>query len=129
WPSVGVRVERMGAGVDEQVERFEAGAGAWGATIDGTAEVMFEPMSAALVPVKAGKLRALAVTTSARSAALTDVPTVGETVPGFEASAVTGIGAPARTPAEIVTRLNREINAAYADPAVAAQLADTGGSV
>jgi tripartite-type tricarboxylate transporter receptor subunit TctC len=67
------------------------------------------------------------VTTAARSAELPDVPTVADTVAGYEASAVTGIGAPRGTPSEIVERLNREINAAFADAAMAARLADTGG--
>jgi tripartite-type tricarboxylate transporter receptor subunit TctC len=84
-------------------------------------------MSAAIGPVRTGKLRALAVTTATRSPALPDVPTVADTVPGYEASATTGIGAPRDTPAEIVERLNREINAAFADAAMQARLADTGG--
>jgi len=120
---------RTMAGIDLNIVQFPGGAAALAATIEGKADVMFEPMSAALAPVKAGTLRALAVTTATHSPALPHVPTVSDTVPGFEASAVTGIGVPQRTPAEIIERLNREINAAYADPAVTAQLADTGGSV
>ena len=76
----------------------------------------------------AGKLRALAVTTATRSPALPDVPTVGEFVPGYEASSWYGIGAPMGTPAEIVDRLNREINAGLADPKIKARLADMGGT-
>src|SRR5262249_57031463 len=93
----------------------------------GHAQWMSEPMSAAIGPVRASKLRALGVTTTTRSAALPDVPTVADTVPGYEASAATGIGAPRGTPAEIVERLNREINAAFADAAMKARLPDTGG--
>ena len=91
-------------------------------------QVMFEPMSAAIVPIRIGKLRALAVTTAKRSPALPDVPTVAESVPGYEASAVTGIGAPRNTPSDIVAALNAAVNAAFADPAMSARLADTGGT-
>jgi len=89
---------------------------------------MFEPMSAAIEPIRTGKLRALAVTTAARSQALPEVGTVGESVPGYEASAVTGIGVPRNTPVEIIDKLNREINAAFTDPTMKARLADTGGA-
>jgi tripartite-type tricarboxylate transporter receptor subunit TctC len=90
---------------------------------------MFEPMSASIEPVRSSRLRALGVTTTTRAPALPDVPTVAEFVPGYEASALTGIGVPRDTPAAIVERLNREINAAFADPAMTARLADTGGTV
>jgi tripartite-type tricarboxylate transporter receptor subunit TctC len=96
--------------------------------IEGQAEMMFEPMSAAIEPVRSGKLRALAVTTAARSQALPDVPALADSVPGYEASAVTGIGVPRNTPAEIIGRLNQVINAAFADPKMKARLADTGGA-
>jgi tripartite-type tricarboxylate transporter receptor subunit TctC len=78
--------------------------------------------------VNSGKLRALAVTTATRSEVLPDVPTVGEFVPGFEASAWFGLGAPRNTPAEIVDTLNREINAGLANPKIRARLADLGGT-
>src|SRR5262249_26293171 len=78
--------------------------------------------------IRAGKLRALAVTTAARAEALPDVPTVGEFVPGFEAGDWLGIGAPRHTPAEIVNRLNKEIAAALADPKIKARFADLGGT-
>ena len=71
-------------------------------------------------------MRALAVTTATRQAALPDIPTVAEFVPGYEASGWYGIGAPRNTPAEIIDRLNKEINAALADPKMTAQLADVG---
>jgi tripartite-type tricarboxylate transporter receptor subunit TctC len=90
---------------------------------------MFEPMSASIAPIRSGKLRALAVTTTLRSDVLPDIPAIGDFVPGYEASAVTGIGAPANTPVEIIDRLNREINAAFTDPEMKARLLDTGGAV
>ena len=74
--------------------------------------------------IRAGRLRALAVTTATRLEALPDVPTVGEFVPGYEASAWFGIGAPKNTPAEIIDKLNKEINAGLADPKIKARLAD-----
>ena len=77
--------------------------------------------------VRAGKLRALAVTTASRSAALPDVPGVGEFVPGYEASGWFGVGAPRATPVEIVNKLNKEVNAAFNDPKMKARLSDLGG--
>src|SRR5262249_35023792 len=79
--------------------------------------------------IRAGRLRALAVTTATRSDALPDVPTVGEFVPGYEASNWFGLGAPKATPAEIVDKLNKEVNAALDDPKMKARLADLGGTV
>jgi tripartite-type tricarboxylate transporter receptor subunit TctC len=78
--------------------------------------------------VRTGKLRALAVTTTVRSGALPDIPTVGEFVPGYEAAAWYGIGAPRNTPVEVIDRLNREINAALADPNMRARLTELGGT-
>ena len=85
--------------------------------------------AASIEHIRAGKLRALAVTTATRSEALPDIPTVGEFVPGYEASAWFGIGAPKNTPAEIIDKLNKEINAGLADPKMKARLADLGGTV
>jgi tripartite-type tricarboxylate transporter receptor subunit TctC len=79
--------------------------------------------------IRAGKLRALAVTTTARSDALPDVPTVDQFVPGYEASAFFGIIAPRNTPPEVIGRLNMEINAILADPKAKARLADMGGAM
>src|ERR1700756_5102520 len=76
----------------------------------------------------AGRLRALAVTTATRSDALPDIPTVGDFVPGYEASSWQGVGAPENTPAEIIDKLNREINSVVADPKMKARLADLGGT-
>jgi tripartite-type tricarboxylate transporter receptor subunit TctC len=95
--------------------------------IAGTVHVMFDNMPSSLPHIQAGKLRALAVTTSKRSDALPDVPTVAETVPGYEASAFFGMSAPKGTPPEIIDKLNKEINAALADPKVKARLAELGG--
>jgi tripartite-type tricarboxylate transporter receptor subunit TctC len=82
----------------------------------GQVQVFFPPIVVPIGQVRAGKLRALAVTTATRSEALLDLPTVGEFVPGYEASVWFGLGVPKSTPAEIIDKLNREINAALADP-------------
>ena len=98
--------------------------------IGGQVQVNFSGLPAAIEYIRAGKLRALAVTTSQRAAALPDIPTVAEFVPGFEASSWWGVGAPRNTPAEIVLRLNKEINAALVEPKINAQLTTTlGGTV
>jgi len=89
--------------------------------------VIFDNMSPSLPHIRAGKLRALAVTTATRSDALPEVPTVAETVPGYEASAFYGMSAPKDTPPEIIDKLNKEINAGLADPKVKARLAELGG--
>jgi tripartite-type tricarboxylate transporter receptor subunit TctC len=95
----------------------------------GQVQVMFDNLISSLELIKAGKLRPLAVTTTARSEALPDIPTVGDFVPGFEASALFGLGAPRTTPAEVVGRLNIEINAGLADPRIKARLAELAGVV
>jgi tripartite-type tricarboxylate transporter receptor subunit TctC len=97
--------------------------------IGGQVQVMFDVMASSIEHIRAGKLRALAVTTATRSEALPDVPNVGEFLPGFEASAWQGVGVPKNTPTEIVDRLNKEINAALSDPKIKARLADLGGTV
>jgi tripartite-type tricarboxylate transporter receptor subunit TctC len=96
--------------------------------LGGQVEFMFASTTSTIEYVKTGKLRALAVTTTERSEALADVPTVAEFLPGFEASSWYGIGAPKNTPAEIVEKLNREVNAGLADPKMKASLADFGGT-
>ena len=88
---------------------------------------MFDNLPSSIEYIKAGKLRALGVTTQKRSAALPDVPTVADTVPGYEASAWFGMAAPRGTPVEIVNRLNREINDTLAEPKIKARLAELGG--
>ncbi|HEY4404578.1 MAG TPA: tripartite tricarboxylate transporter substrate binding protein [Xanthobacteraceae bacterium] len=97
--------------------------------IGGRLQVMFSPLPPSIEYIRTGKLRALAVTTAARSGALPDIPTVGDFVPGYEASAFYGIGAPAGTSADIIDRLNQEINAALADRELRAQLVDLGSAV
>ena len=97
--------------------------------LSGQVQVMFNPLPASIEYIRAGKLRALAVTTVTRSDALPDLPTVGEFVPGYEASTWGGIGAPKDTPAEIIDTLNREINVALADPKFKARMIDLGGEV
>ena len=96
--------------------------------LGGQVQVMFATMSSSIEYVRDGKLRALAVTTTTRSPALPHIPTVSDFVPGYEASFWTGVGAPKNTPAEIVNKLNKEINAALADPKMKARLADLGGT-
>ena len=95
--------------------------------IGGQVDVLFDNMPSSIGHIKAGKLRALGVTTAKRSTALPDVPTVAESVPGYEASAWFGMSVPKGTPASIVQILNREINAALADPGMKAKLAELGG--
>ncbi len=95
--------------------------------LGGQVQVMFTALAVAIEYIKTGKLRALAVSTPTRWEELPDIPTVGEFVPGYEASAWFGIGAPKNTPAEIVEKLNNEINSAVADPKIKARLTDLGG--
>jgi len=128
-PQVAGELFRIMTGFDVVTVQFVGGAAALRALVAGEVQVMFEQMSASIGPVRAGKLRALAVTTAERIPALPEVPSMAEVLPGFEVSAVTGIAAPRATPAEIVERLNAEINAAYADPAMVARFAETGGEV
>jgi tripartite-type tricarboxylate transporter receptor subunit TctC len=97
--------------------------------LGGQMQVTFASMPASISYIRTDKLRGLAVTTATRSEALPDTPTVGEFVPGYEASTWYGIGAPKATPAEIVDKLNTEINASLADPKLQARLADLGGTV
>ena len=94
----------------------------------GQVQVGFPSMPSSIEYVRAGKLRALAVTSATRSDALPDIPTVGEFLPGYEASALYGIGAPKGTPVEIIDMLNKDINAALGDPKMKARLADLGGT-
>ncbi len=90
---------------------------------------MLSSMAASIEYIRAGKLRALAVTTAMRSEVLPDLPTVGEFVPGYEASGWYGVVAPKNTPAEVIDRLNREINTGLADSKLKARLAAVGGAV
>jgi tripartite-type tricarboxylate transporter receptor subunit TctC len=94
--------------------------------LGGQVQVIFDLMSSSIAHVKAGRLRALAVTTAARSNSLPDIPAVDESVPGYETISWSGLGAPRSTPKEIIDKLNREINAALVEPKNKARLADIG---
>jgi tripartite-type tricarboxylate transporter receptor subunit TctC len=120
---------KMMTGLNIEHVPYRGGAPALTDLLAGQVQVYFSPMPAAIEYIRAGKLRALAVTTAARSEALAEIPTLGEFVPGYEASAWEGIGAPKNTSAEIVEKLNREINAGLADPKMKARLADLGATV
>jgi tripartite-type tricarboxylate transporter receptor subunit TctC len=114
-------------GVDLTHVPYRGSAPALTDMISGTVQVMFDNMPSSLPHIHAGKLRALAVTTAQRSDALPGVPTVAETVPGYEASAFFGMSVPKGTPADVIDRLNHEINAALADAAMKVKLAELGG--
>jgi tripartite-type tricarboxylate transporter receptor subunit TctC len=106
---------------------YRGGAPAITDLLGGQIQVLFASVAVAIEYIRAGRLRALGVTTSTRSSALPDIPTVGEFVPGYGASVWLGLGAPKNTPAEIVDKLNKVINAVLADPKFQARLADLGG--
>src|SRR3978361_1258583 len=95
--------------------------------LGGQVQVIFDNMPSIIQHIRAGSLRAMAVTTAERSELLPDVPTVAETVPGYEASALFGMGAPKNTPKEIIAKLNGEINAVLAEPEMKKRLIDLGG--
>jgi len=118
---------KLMTGVDTVHVPYHGGAPMVTDLIGGRVEAGIDALPNSLPHIRSGTLRALAVTDPARSAAVPDVPTVGETVPGYEVSGWTGIGVPAGTPAAIVATLNREINAGLADARIAARLAEVGG--
>jgi tripartite-type tricarboxylate transporter receptor subunit TctC len=95
--------------------------------IGGQVQVIFDNMPSVIQHIKSGAVKGIAVTTTTRSELLPDTPTVADTVPGYEASALFGMGAPKNTPKEIITKLNQEINAVLAEPAIKARLIDLGG--
>jgi tripartite-type tricarboxylate transporter receptor subunit TctC len=115
---------KMMSGTNMQHVPYRGGAPVLTDLIGGQVQVYFGLISGSIEYVRAGKLRALAVTTASSSNALPDIPTMGDFLPGYEASAFYGVGAPKNTPAEIVDRLNKEINAAIADPKIRARLDD-----
>ena len=117
---------KMMTGVEMLHVPYRGGAPALTDLMGGQVQLYFSPLPESIEIIKAGKVRALAVTTAARVQALPELPTVAETVPGFEVSTWQGIGAPRNTPAEIVDRLNTEINAALANPKIKARLVDLG---
>jgi tripartite-type tricarboxylate transporter receptor subunit TctC len=116
-------------GVNIQHVPYRGAAPALTDLIAGQVQLYFVTTPASIDYIRTGKLRALAVTTATRSEALPDIPSVSEFVPGYEASAWWGVGAPKDTPADIVEKLNKEINAALADPKMKARLADLGCTV
>jgi tripartite-type tricarboxylate transporter receptor subunit TctC len=119
---------KMMTGVDIVHVPYRGSAPALTDLLAGQVQVMFDLMASSIGFIKAGRLRALAVTTAARSEALPDLPTVGDFVPGYEASAVGGIGVPKGTANKIIDKLNSEINAALADPNMKLRIAELGGT-
>jgi tripartite-type tricarboxylate transporter receptor subunit TctC len=119
---------KMMAGVDMVHVPYRGGGPALTDLISGQVQVMFVTIVSPIEYIRAGRLRALAVTTETRSEALPDIPSVGEFLPGYEASNWFGVGAPKATPAEVVDKLNKEINAGLADPNIKARLADLGST-
>jgi tripartite-type tricarboxylate transporter receptor subunit TctC len=119
---------KMLTGTDMLLVSYRGTAPAVTDLLAGQVQVLFNSPPASIEYIKAGRLRALAVTTTTRSEVLPDVPTVSEFVPGYEASQWYGVGAPKNTPAEIVEELNKEINAGLAAPKLKARLADLGGT-
>ena len=117
---------KMMAGVDLVQVHYHGSGPALPDLIAGQVQVMFDPIASSIPFIRAGTLRALAVTTAKRLEVLPDIPTVGDFVPGYEASSWEGIGAPKNTPPEIVDKLNKEINAALADTTIKARLASLG---
>jgi tripartite-type tricarboxylate transporter receptor subunit TctC len=124
-PHMAGELFKMMAGVDMVHVPYRGGAPALTDLLGGHVQVLFHDMSS-IDHIRAGRLRALAVTSATRLEALPDIPTVGEFVPNYEASAWFGIGAPKGTPAEIIDRLNQQINASFADPKTKARLDDLG---
>jgi tripartite-type tricarboxylate transporter receptor subunit TctC len=120
---------KMMAGVNMVHVPYRGEALALTDMLGGHVQAMFGTMPASIEYVRAGQLRPLAVTSARRSELLPDLPTVGDFVPGYETSASTGVGAPKNTPAEIIDRLNKEINAGLTDPKIKARVADMGGTV
>jgi len=128
-PHVAGELFKMMTGVDMVHVPYRGGGPALTDLLGGQVQVAFMGSVASIDYIRTGKLRPLAVTTARRSEALPNIPTVSDFVPGYESSAWFGVGAPRGTPAEIVDRLNRETNAALADPKMKARLADLGGVV
>ena len=116
------------AGIKMQHVPYRGAAPAITDMLGGQVQVIFDNMPSIIQHIRAGSLRAMAVTTAERSALLPDVPTVAETVPGYEASALFGMGAPKNTPKEIIAKLNGEINAVLAEPEMKKRLIDLGGA-
>jgi tripartite-type tricarboxylate transporter receptor subunit TctC len=128
-PHIAGELFKTKAGIDMVHVPYRGGGPVVTDLLGGQVQVSFASMPSSIQYIRAGKLRALAVTTATRSDALPDIPTVGEFVPGYEASTWYGVGAPKATPAETIDKLNREINAGLADPKIKARLTDIGGTV
>ena len=120
---------KLMTGVEMVHVPYRGAAPALADLMGGQVQVMFDNMASSLEFIKAGKLRPLAVTAATRFEALPDIPTVGDFVPGFEATGLFGIGAPRNTPVDVIERLNKEINAGLADPKMKARLAEFAGAV
>ena len=127
-PHLAGELFKMRAGVDMVHVPYRGGGPALTDLLGGQVQVYFPGTVSSIEYIKTGRLRALAVTAATRSEALPDLPTVGEFVPGYEASNWFGVGAPKATPAAIVEQLNKEINASLADPKLKARLTDLGGT-
>jgi tripartite-type tricarboxylate transporter receptor subunit TctC len=128
-PHIAGELFKMMTGVDMVHVPYRGNAPALNDLLGGQVQVMFASMPSSIEYIRAGKLRGIAVTTATRSEALPDVPTVGEFVPGYEESGWSGVGAPKATPAEIVEKLNKEINAGLADPKIKTRITALGSSV
>lgn len=119
---------KMTAGINMVDVPYRGAAPMLSDLLGGQIQVAFDALPGSIAHIRAGKLRALAVTTASRSSALPNIPTLSEFVPGFEASAWVAIGTPKNTPAEIINKLNREINIALADPKIVARFTDLGAT-
>jgi tripartite-type tricarboxylate transporter receptor subunit TctC len=128
-PHVAGELFKMMAGVEMVHVPYRGGGPALTDLLGGQVQVMFDNTGSSIEHIRAGRVRALAVTTATRAEVLPDLPTVGDYLPGYEASAWFGVGVPKNTSAEIVDKLNKEINAALADPKISVRLADLGGTV
>jgi len=126
---VGGELFKLMTGVDMVHVPYRGAGPALADLLGGQVQVMFDTAISSIVYIRVGKLRARAVTTATRSEILPDLPPIGDFVPGYEASSVNGMGAPRDTPAEIIDRLNKEINAGLADPKLRARLVDLGSTV
>ena len=126
---VSAEMFKMMTGVEMVHVPYRGAAPALTDLIGGQVQVMIDTTPASMQHIRSGRLRPLAVTTATRADALPDLPTVGDFVPGYEATSWFGIGAPKDTPPEIIATLNKEINAAIADPKIKARLIDLGGTV
>jgi tripartite-type tricarboxylate transporter receptor subunit TctC len=120
---------KMMTGVDMQHVPYRGSVAGLTDLIGGRVQVMFDNLPSSIEHIKAGRIRALAVTPATRAPALPDVPTIGETVPAYVGGGWTGIGAPANTPAEIINLVNREVNAFLADPTIKARLETSGNPI